>query len=95
MYADDILLLSGSLIDLQCMLDMYGSEGSLLGMSLNAKKSYYLVIGPKCNLDLTAMSVNGLPLAWIDKISYFDIALTKGKHFTVDLASERRSFSSQ
>jgi hypothetical protein len=29
-----------------------------------------------------------------DKISYFGIVLTKGKYFTVDLASERRSFFS-
>jgi hypothetical protein len=40
MYADDILLLSASLIDLQSMLDTCGSEGSLLGMSFNAKKSH-------------------------------------------------------
>jgi hypothetical protein len=50
MYADDILLLSASLIDLQSMLDTCGSEGSLLGMSFNAKKSHCLVIGPKCNM---------------------------------------------
>jgi hypothetical protein len=40
------------------------------------------------------MSINGLPLAWVDKISKLGIELTKGKHFTVDLASARCSFFS-
>jgi hypothetical protein len=94
MYADDILLLSASLIDLQSMLDTCGSEGSLLGMSFNANKSHCLVIGPKCNMEFATMSINGLPLAWAEKISYLGIAITTGKHFNVDLACQRRSFFS-
>jgi hypothetical protein len=75
MYADDILLLSASLIDLQSMLDMCGSEGSLLGMSFNAKKSHWLVIGSKCNMEFASVSKDGLPLAWADKISCIGIVI--------------------
>jgi hypothetical protein len=38
MYADDILLLSASVIDLQHMLDLCGSEGNELGITFNTKK---------------------------------------------------------
>jgi hypothetical protein len=94
MYADDILLLSASLIELQCMLDTCGSEGSLLGISFNAKKSHCLVIGPKCRSGLATMSINGLSLSWVEKISYLGLVLTGGKRFIVDFAAERRSFFS-
>lgn len=67
-YADDILLLTLSILDLQCMLDICGFEGSLLGLSFNAKKSHCLVIGPRCNIDLPAMSINGPHLSWVDRI---------------------------
>jgi hypothetical protein len=57
------------------------------------KKSHCLVIGPKCNMEFANVYINGVPLAWADKISYLGIVITKGKHFNVDLACERRSFS--
>jgi hypothetical protein len=94
MYADDILLLSASVIDLQHMLDLCGSEGNELGITFNIKKSHCLVIGPKCNLNVATMSINGITLTWVDKISYLGIVIAKDKHFTVDSTPKRRNFYS-
>jgi hypothetical protein len=94
MYADDILLFSASVIDLQHMLDLCGSEGNELGITFNTKKSHCLVIGPKYNLNVATMSINGITLTWVDKISYLGIVIAKDKHFTVDSTPKRRNFYS-
>jgi hypothetical protein len=52
------LLPSPSTLDIQCVLDIFVFEGSLLGMYFNVKKSHCLVLGPRCNL--VAMSINDL-----------------------------------
>jgi hypothetical protein len=48
----------------------------------NAKKSHCLVIGPCRNLDLPAVSINGLYLSMVD----IGIIISKGKHFNVDFS---------
>jgi len=45
MYADDLLLLSGSLCDLQSMVDICCNEFDKLDMCLNVKKSQVIRIG--------------------------------------------------
>jgi hypothetical protein len=40
------------------------------------------------------MSINGLSLSWVEKISYLGLVLTGGKRFIVDFAAERLSFFS-
>ena len=49
MYADDLLLISASVLDLQRMLDLCAHTGNMLGINFNAKKSMCLIIGSmKC-----------------------------------------------
>ena len=38
MYADDLMLMSASVIELQCMLDICGDVGTDLGIKFNNKK---------------------------------------------------------
>ena len=47
MYADDLLLMSSSVLELQKILDLFSSEGSFLGINFNYKKLHCRVIGPK------------------------------------------------
>jgi flagellar biosynthesis protein FliQ len=65
-----------------------------LASPLIPKKSHCLVIGPKCNLNVATMSINGITLTWVDKISYLGIVIVKDKHLTVDLTPKRRNFYS-
>ena len=48
-HADDLLLLTISIKDLQCMLDIYFSELCWLDMSVNIKKSQCIRIGLRFN----------------------------------------------
>jgi hypothetical protein len=79
MYADDLLLISSSLICLQSILDICGSEGHRLGMSFNAKKSHCIAIGPHWDKNLATLLINGVTINWSEKIPYLGIALLKGK----------------
>jgi hypothetical protein len=85
-------LLTPSILDLQCILDISGLEGSLLGLYFTAIKSHCLIIGLRCHLDLLAMVINGLYLSWVDRISYLGILISKGIHFNVDLSDGRPNF---
>jgi hypothetical protein len=81
-YADDILLLSVSVIDLQRMLDLCGSDDNVLGITFNAKKSHCLVIGPKCNLNVASGNdvykrYDSNFLTWADKTLTSELALLK------------------
>jgi len=50
LYADDILLVSHSLRDLQAMLDLCAKEAADLDFTFNGKKFVVLRIGPRYNM---------------------------------------------
>jgi len=47
MYADDLLLLALSMMDLQAMIDICEKEFLLLGMKINVNKSKYICVGKR------------------------------------------------
>src|SRR2546425_5887299 len=48
-YADDVILLSASVLKLQRMLDIFNSVGSSIDVAFNPLKSKCLLIGPNFN----------------------------------------------
>ena len=56
MYADDLLLMSASVSDLQLMLDICGVEGRNLGIEFNSKRSLCMDIGPMCTMSLATLN---------------------------------------
>src|ERR1700690_652683 len=92
MYADDLLLISGSVLDLQKMLDSCGLVGDNLGIKFNSKKSACMIIAPNKLNPIAPMIINGLQVQWVDKIKYLGIMLSSAKHFTIDYKETRRKF---
>ena len=92
MYADDLLLLSASMIDLQTMLDKCALVGSQLGIAFNSTKSKSIIIGPNVLSKSVNLNINGAPLQWVDKLKYLGIYLCSGSSFIVDLTETRRKF---
>jgi len=92
MYADDLLLLSASVIELQCMLDICSQVGSQLSILFNSNKSKCLVTGPNKMNNLAELTLNGNKLQWADKIKYLGIRLPPSKYFCIDLDETRRKF---
>ena len=81
MYADDLLLLSSSITELQKMLDICSFTGKQLGIEFNPSKSKCLVIGPNLNLDPVYLKIGNLDLPWSEKLDYLGITITSGKNF--------------
>jgi hypothetical protein len=92
LYADDLILLSASIYDLQKMLNICGKTGIELGLNFNAMKSKCIVIGPTAIGSPATMIINNLPLQWVDKVKYLGICICSGKSFCTDFAESRRKF---
>jgi hypothetical protein len=92
MYADDLILLSASILDLQKMLNICGTTGDELGLNFNAIKSKCIMIGPVPINSPGTMIINNLPLQWADKVKYLGIWLCSGKCFYTDFSESRRRF---
>jgi hypothetical protein len=92
MYADDLLLISASIIDLQLMLDSCNDTGAHLGINFNSKKSNCLLIGPNRSVKPEPLCINNAPIFWSDKIKYLGVTIMSCKRFTVDFSDARRKF---
>ena len=92
MYADDLLLLSGSVITLQKMLDCCGLVGQEIELNFNCKKSQCMVIGPIKMQTPLPMNINDNIIQWTDKLKYLGISIVSGVKFTIDFSETRRKF---
>ena len=94
MYADDLLKISASISNLQCLLNLCGSEGNKLGINFNCKKSHGMIIGSQYTVNASPMEINGMSLSWANKLSYLGVVILSGKTFDVDICCVRRKFFS-
>ena len=92
MYADDLILISASLYDLQTMLDVCNSVGCDLDINFNPSKSHCIAIGPNYNIPLASLSIGKFKLSWVNRIDYLGITLVSAKSFQIDLSNIRRKF---
>ena len=92
MYADDLLLISASLVDLQCMIDNCCTVGAQLGIQFNYSKCKCMIIGPNTPQSIADLKINGKSLMWESQIKYLGVLLRAGKTFGIDLSEVRRKF---
>jgi hypothetical protein len=93
LYADDILLLSPSLSDLQRMFTACETELTLLDMTINVKKSCCLRIGPRFEAGCSnIITVTGTALPWVKSIRYLGIYIVNARSFKCSLDNAKRSF---
>ena len=90
MYADDLLLLSASVVMLQLMLNACADVGFSLGINFHAKKSLCMFIDPvRCEVP-QPLTLNKTIIQWSNKINYLGVTLVSGRVFSVDHADVRR-----
>jgi len=92
MYADDLLLLSGSLCDLQSMVDICCNEFDKLDMCLNVKKSQVIRIGRTYRKEVSSISINGKPVQFVDEMKYLGWHIMSANRFKVNLHHMRVHF---
>jgi hypothetical protein len=72
LFADDIALISGNIVEMQIMLDNVIKNAKLVGLQINVKKTQWLVAGKEVNTKDT-LTVNSVPLEKIDDYKYLGV----------------------
>ena len=92
-YADDIILVTSSVCELQKSLEICQRELENLDMSINAKKTCCLRIGRRANARCASIvTLNGTLLQWSDELRYLGVHVVRSSPFKISLDKPRRSF---
>ena len=94
MYADDLILLTISIRDLQCLVNICLKEFALIGMNINSAKSCCLRIGPRHNVEVVCIAVNDVEIQWCKELRYLGLFITFARKFNVNLQNARHKFFS-
>jgi len=81
MYADDLLLLSLTVKDLQKMIDICQSELDWLDMKVNAKKSVCIRIGQRYNVCVSKLCIENETISWASELPYLGLVIKSAKNF--------------
>jgi Reverse transcriptase (RNA-dependent DNA polymerase) len=92
MYADDILLLSVSLSELQRMLNVCVTVLSELSMEINIKKSSFLRCGARYKHNTAQMLIKGQHLEKVEDMKYLGVVFVSGRRLDIDYSSAKSSF---
>jgi len=92
MYADDLVLISSSICELQKMLDLCADDLTEIGMQINSKKCAILRFGPQYANSCTTIWFQDSPIDFCDKARYLGIQLQSSKTFLIDLSYCKAKF---
>jgi len=92
-YADDILLISPSVVNLENLIHLCERELNWLDMTINYKKSCCLRIGPRCDVSCAnIISSTGQVLPWTNVIRYLRIFIVQSRTFNCSIDEAKRFF---
>jgi hypothetical protein len=94
LFADDILLISASVIHLQYMLDICVTYGVEFDIKFNAVKSHLIQIGLDISIVLPPLQLGDASILWTNQIKYLGVLINAGKRFAVCTDICRRKFLS-
>jgi len=92
MYADDIILISISVCDLQKMVDLCIKELSSIEMIVNCNKSGGLRIGKRHDAVVKMISVDDKFVSWVGEIKYLGVTILSGKQFILNLQKTKQKY---
>jgi hypothetical protein len=92
MYADDLLLVSISLTELQKMVTLCKTVLDGIDMIINTNKTMCMRVGPKFNASCVNITLNQQSLQWAGVIRYLGIFIESYKVFKISLDDARKRF---
>jgi hypothetical protein len=93
MYADDIILLSTSVSEMQQMISLCFNLLKDIDMDINVKKSMCLRIGRRySNKEIIDLDIGGRQLKWVDEIRYLGIYIKSGITFKCNIDNSKKKF---
>src|SRR5207244_5145424 len=81
MYADDLLLLSNSISDLQAMVDICVREFESTDLSINLQKSCGIRIGTGYKISVASISVNKVLIVWKSELKFLGVHILASSSF--------------
>ena len=91
MYADDLILLSPSVIGLQSMFHVCCAFANSHNLIFNAKKTVCIVVG-KPRFNVFELCLNQHVIHWSKQFKYLGVNFIAGAELEVDIAPVRRNF---
>ena len=85
MYADDMVLLSSSVCEMQEMINICVAEISELDLKFNGSKSCLLRFGVRYANQCAEVKLEGNVISYAKTAKYLDVLLCSGKSFNVDI----------
>lgn len=82
MYADDLLLLSNSVTDIQAMFNLCAELFRNLDLPINLEKSHCMRIGPRHNKICAPLLLNNTVIKWISETTFLGTTFCSGKNYT-------------
>lgn len=81
MYADDLILISISITDLQRLFNCCSELFIELDLPINVSKCHCMRVGPRCNVQCKPLSIQNYSINWVDSIKYLGVTICKAKFF--------------
>jgi len=93
LYADDILLISSTVRELQILLNTCERELKWLDMAINVNKSCCMRIGPRFeNHCCEIITMNGHSLPWVNEMRYLGIFMISSRVFCCSFDQAKRAY---
>jgi hypothetical protein len=94
MYADDLLLMSSSILCLQIMVDICVQFGIKMGITFSHAKSKCLAIYPynSYRVPVSSLCINNVNLPWVFKLRYLGIFITNNSKQVFDVTDQISKF---
>jgi len=92
MHADDLVLLSISVCDLQALVNIYVNELDLIDMVVNCGETGCLRIGNRHSAEVGSISVGNNVVHWLNEIRYLGVTILSGKKFSVNLQRTKQKY---
>jgi exonuclease III len=92
MYADDLLLMSISLCDLQSMIILCIKEFNDIGLAINANKTVCMRIGPRFKVPVSKLIIGNLELEWKTEMRFLGVSFLASSVVKCNLQIARQKF---
>lgn len=92
LYADDLIIISISVIDLQKLVDICHNTFNEIGLTINLSKSHCIRIGARHSHPCRDILISGKPILWKMETKFLGVTLRKGKSFICDWQDSKSRF---
>jgi hypothetical protein len=89
LYADDIILTSPSVFDLQNMLNICSNTGFALSLNLNCNKCHCLCLGGYHKFSFSPTSLGLNKIDWCAQVTYLSVVIKTGKSISSDITQTK------